>query len=319
MRRTFVTAGMLLLLQPGFFYLWKQSTHSCCHQPDVATIPCRDIGHEPCEPTSVEDRALRNTLIRQGVSLIERGRTVDAAELIRQMNATTCQLDLPPSGPSVSDSAELFRVAKDSVVVIGGLYKCTQCPHWHANLASGFVLASHGIIVTNYHVVDAPSERALVIMTADAQVYPVRRVLAASEADDLAILQADATGLQPLPLADSTAAAPVGSAVSVISHPDGRFFCYTAGVVSRYMKIRSAGSQGDAVAITAEYARGSSGAPVLNSQGQVVAVVSSTESIYYSQEAGQQRNLQMVVRTCIPATSLRRMIRPAGQIASRTP
>ena len=114
-------------------------------------------------------------------------------------------------------------------------------------------------------------------------------------------------------------AAPVGSTVSVISHPDGRFFCYTAGVVSRYMKIHAAGQTADAMAITADYARGSSGAPVLNQQGQVVAVVSSTESIYYTQDGQRQMNLQMVFRTCMPVASLRRMLRPVNQVASRVP
>jgi S1-C subfamily serine protease len=171
--------------------------------------------------------------------------------------------------------------------------------------------------VTSYHVIDASTERGLVVMTAGAHVYPVRSVLAASRADDLVVLKVDAEGLQPLPLADSEARAPVGSAVSVISHPDGRFFCYTAGVVSRYMKIHAAGQTADAMAITADYARGSSGAPVLNQQGQVVAVVSSTESIYYTQEGQRQLNLQMVFRTCIPTSSLLRMLRPADQVASR--
>jgi S1-C subfamily serine protease len=130
--------------------------------------------------------------------------------------------------------------------------------------------------VTNCHVVDTTNERTMVVMTADSHVYPVQRVLAASPADDLAILQVDARGLQPLPLADGADAAPVASAVSVIGYPDGRFFCYTSGGISQYMKIPAGGRSVDAVAITAEYARGSSGAPVLDSQGQVVAVVSST-------------------------------------------
>ena len=150
-------------------------------------------------------------------------------------------------------------------------------------------------------------------------MYPVRSLLAASRADDLVVLKVDAEGLQPLPLADSESLRPVGSAVSVISHPDGWFFCYTAGVVSRYMKIQAAGQTADAMAITADYARGSSGGPVLNHQGQVVAVVSSTESIYYTQEGQRQLNLQMVFRTCIPTSSLLKMLRPVDQVASREP
>ena len=173
--------------------------------------------------------------------------------------------------------------------------------------------------MTNYHVVDSSTKRGLVVMTADAHVYPVQRVLAASRADDLAILKVDAEGLQPLALAGSSDAAPVGSAVSIISHPDGRFYCYTAGVVSRYMKTELGGPEVEAVAVTADYARGSSGAPVLNGQGQVVAVVSSTESIYYTEDGQRQRDFQMVFRTCIPCTSLRKMIRPTSQLARGAP
>jgi len=312
-------AGVLLLLQPAYFFFWKQCGYSACDQAGLAASRCQDADHDRGETLGIEDRVLKSTLIRQGVSLIEGGRAVDAAVLVKQLDAATCQLDLPRNGPSISDSAELFRFAKESVVVVGGLYKCNKCVRWHVNIASGFVLSSDGAIATNYHVVDSPTERTLVVMTADSRVYPVQRVLAASRPNDLAILQVEAEGLRPLPLADSTPPAPVGSAVSVISHPDGRFFCYTAGVISRYMKIQATGGQADAVAITAEYARGSSGAPVLNGQGQVVAVVSSTESIYYTQDSGQQRNLQMVFRTCVPVASLQSMVRPAGQIASRTP
>jgi len=153
-------------------------------------------------------------------------------------------------------------------------------------------------------------------MTADQRVFPVEEVLAASRADDLAILRISAKGLQPLPIAETPAAAQVGSAVGVISHPDGRFYCYTSGIISRYMKIHSAGQQVDAVSITADYARGSSGAPVLNREAQVVAIVMSTESVYYTEDEGQQHNLQMVFKTCIPARSLRKLVRSDGSLSA---
>ncbi len=290
-------AGVLLLLQPAYFlYLQPCFGPDQCRTPHQAT-PCRDAGDEHLQAVSVEDRLLKYNLIRQGQALIERGRTSGPAVLCKQLEVASCQLDLPPPGSTVSDPAELFPIARDSVVIVAGLYKCNKCSRWHADTASGFVISSHGAVVTNYHVVDSPTERALVVMTGDSHVYPVERVLAASRADDLAILKVDAEGLQPLALADSADAAPVGSSVSIISHPDGRFYCYTAGVVSRYMKTELAGQAVDTVAVTAEYARGSSGAPVLNQQGQVVAVVSSTESIYYTEDGQRQRDLQ----TCIPS------------------
>jgi S1-C subfamily serine protease len=311
--------GLLLLLQTGYFLFLRDCACVSCGSADRSTSRCSDADSDHVNVASIEDQVLKSNLIRQGTSLIERGQTVEGSILAKQLGVTTCELELSPPGSSVSDQTELFRVAKDSVVVVGGLYKCNKCTRWHANTASGFVLTSSGAIVTNYHVIEASTERGLVVMTADSHVYPVRSILAASRADDLVILQVDAEGLQPLPLADSENAAPVGSTVSVISHPDGRFFCYTAGVVSRYMKIHAAGQTADAMAITADYARGSSGAPVLNHQGQVVAVVSSTESIYYTQDGQRQMNLQMVFRTCIPTSSLLRMLRPVNQVASRAP
>jgi V8-like Glu-specific endopeptidase len=65
---------------------------------------------------------------------------------------------------------------------------------------------------------------------------------------------------------------------------------------------------GRRMAITADYAKGSSGAPVFNRKGQVVGVVSSTSSIYYSVENGKKENLQMVVKNCIPVESIRELI-----------
>lgn len=314
-----LVTGLLLLLQTSYFLFLRHDSCVSCGQTDRSASRCLDADSDHFNAASTDDQALKSNLIRQGVSLIERGQAVDGAVLAKQLGVTTCQLDVSPPSSSVSDQAELFRVAKDSVVVVGGLYTCNKCSRWHANTASGFVLSSNGAIVTNYHVIEASTERGLVVMTADSHVYPVQGVLAASRADDLVILKVDAEGLQPLSVADSSIAAPVGSAVSVISHPDGRFFCYTAGVVSRYMKIQAAGQTADAMAITADYARGSSGAPVLNNRGQVVAVVSSTESIYYTQEGQRQLNLQMVFRTCIPTSSLLRMLRPINQMASRVP
>ncbi len=309
--------GLLLVLQSGYLLFWHRCSCDTSVRAERSTSACADADSDHGRAGSIEDQVLKGNLIRQGTALIEGGQTVEGAVLAQQLGTSSCPLEIVPSSSTVSDQAELFQVAKESVVVVGGLYKCDKCTRWHANLASGFVLTANGAIVTNYHVVEASTERALVVMTADSHVYPVRSILAASRVDDLVILQVDARDLRPLPLADSEAAAPVGSTVSVISHPDGRFFCYTAGVVSRYMKIPSAGRTADAMAITADYARGSSGAPVLNDRGQVVAVVSSTESIYYTQEGQRQVNLQMVFRTCIPTSSLRSLLRPVNQVASR--
>jgi S1-C subfamily serine protease len=172
------------------------------------------------------------------------------------------------------------------------------------------VITGGGAIVTNYHVVDDATKTTLVVMTADGRVSPVQRVLAASRADDLAILKVDADALVPLPVATTTDAAPVTAPIGIISHPAQHFYCYTSGNVSRRTKIRRGSQAVDAIWVTADYARGSSGAPVLNSRGQVVAIVKSTDSVYHSIKDGKPQNLQMVFKICIPSTSLLKLVEP---------
>ena len=204
-----LVAGVLVLLQPAYFFLLRSCADPGRDQVSHVADPCQGLRDDHLPAASVEDRLLKDNLIRQGLALIERGSTVDAASLGKQLGVGSCQLDLPSPGPSVNGSAELFRIAKDSVVIVAGLYKCNKCSRWHADTASGFVISSSGAVVTNFHVVDSSTERALLVMTADSHVYPVERILAASRADDLAILKVDAEGLQPLPLAGSADARPL--------------------------------------------------------------------------------------------------------------
>ena len=273
-----------------------------------ADLLCEDNEPEQHGAISSDDQILRNDLVRLGTALIEQGRAVDAKLLVQQLARNRCPLDLPQPKRPATNRAELFRTAKDSIVVVGGVYKCKKCTKWHASLASGFVIASSGAVVTNYHVVNNPITEAMVVMTADRRVFPVKAILAASRGDDLAILQVEAEGLTPLPVA--TSAAPVSADVTVISHPVIHFYCCTSGIVSRYMKAGPADQQFESLVITADFARGSSGAPVLNGQGQVIAIVKSTDSVY-SESAQQQRNVQMVFKMCIPVRSLHKLIGPS--------
>ena len=63
------------------------------------------------------------------------------------------------------------------------------------------------------------------------------------------------------------------------------------------------------MSITADFARGSSGGPVINPAGEVVGMVAFTNSIHYgSDEAGESGPLQMVVKSCVPVAAIRRLL-----------
>ena len=294
-----MTAGMLMRpfddLHSSLFQ--TQGEQLCVAQDD-----------EPAAPETIDDREITQYIQRVGGALVDKGAATEVAALIKQLNVRECELELPRAALKPLEDGLLYEQAKQSVLVIAAIYKCGRCNNWHAGCATGFVISSSGAIATNYHVVDKPDNSALVAMTADGNVLPVQRVLAANRADDIAILELDVQdqALVPLPVAKSHV--PIGSNVSVISHPGQRFYCYTSGVVSRYAQLPSKNGPANAMTITADFARGSSGAPVLNDHGEVVGIVRSTESIYYKVEKGQQRDLQMVFKTCVPSTSLLKLI-----------
>jgi S1-C subfamily serine protease len=275
--------------------------------PAALCAPAPPAHVEEDAAPAIDDRRQMQRLLTESVRLKDAGQTVKMATLIEQLKSTRCKLALAPAPKEVLTGEALYERAKPSVLVVGSPYKCEKCGKTHVGTATAFVISAGGACVTNYHVVDEPKKDTLTVMTADGRVLAVKAVLAASKADDVAIFQVDGLNARPLPLA---AGAPVGSRVRVISHPEMRFYTLTEGVVSRYSTFRRAGAEVPSMSITADYARGSSGGPVLSDAGAVVGLVSTTHSIYYEEQDGKQTNLQMVVKQCVPAASVLKLVQP---------
>ena len=202
----------------------------------------------------------------------------------------------------IIQTSEIYRAAKTGVLCLGNIYKCDKCPNWHGNIAGGFVISKDGLAVTNFHVMKNEKAGAFGALNINGEIFSIEKVVASSEKDDLAIVKLKGENFDPLPLKSNS---PVGSEVTVISHPEGRFYTVSKGIISRYYFQRSGKEKGSPrIAITADFAKGSSGSPVFDNTGSVIGVVASTNSIYYNKTEGIQRNLQMVVKSCIPTSSI---------------
>ena len=256
---------------------------------------------------AIDDAQILRSIDTQAARLIEAGKTRPTAELIGQLSRKSCDLRLPKPYAKAMAADELYDRCRKSVLILAGIFKCDKCSKNHASTATGFVLSESGAAATNYHVVNAPKNITLLAMTAEGAVYPVKEVLAASAAYDVAIVQLDASGLVP---AAVTPNAPVGSDVFVISHPVRRFFTLSRGIVARYGTMVRDRQKVPILQIAAEYAKGSSGGPVLSGAGNAVGVVSSTVSVYYTEDHGKQENLQMVFNQCVPAEQILDLIKP---------
>lgn len=252
----------------------------------------------------INDLALRHFLEVEGAKLVKAGRA--GGDFEAQLSRRTCVLPIRQPSPLILPPAEIAARAERAVVVVGQFYTCEKCTRLHASTATGFMLTESGAMATCLHVLKENKTLGLVALTRDGRICPMREVLAADPTNDLVIVQLDGSGFTPLPLSTS---APVGVPITVMSHPENHYYSLSTGIVSRY--FLQPGRQGlrSMMAITADFAKGSSGAPVISTAGAVVGIVNNTQSIYYNTEKGQHDNFQMTVRNCTPTAALMKMIK----------
>ena len=122
-------------------------------------------------------------------------------------------------------------------------------------------------------------------------------VLAADEKADVAIFRIRARDLPYMDLAQN----PVpGTEAYVMSHPQRAFYTFTRGSVARYSRNNGL----PRMEITADYATGSSGGPVVNAQGQVIGIVCSTTTLLTSND--ENGSVQMVRKSTVPVAEIRK-------------
>jgi S1-C subfamily serine protease len=175
----------------------------------------------------------------------------------------------------------------------------------------GFFVTGSGVCVTCWHVVSDKGIKGMVVLTRDGGVFPVKKVLASDPVEDVAVVQVELPeGIQVPVLEVADWHVPVGGAVFVMSHPDERFYMLTTGVVSRHTLWREKNGASHFMSVTADFAKGSSGCPVMDETGAVVGVVNNTESIYYDDDGRKkQTDLQMVVKNVTPVSAVRSLFK----------
>ncbi len=229
---------------------------------------------------------------------------------VLKMAATRCDLPLEKSSTAKVPMADAVARAESATVVLGEFYREGKKKHVQfGSAAGGFFITSTGALLTSLHVVTEKDSLGFVAMTRDGRVFPVAAALAADPVQDLVVLQLDVPVAVRFPtLSLGTEAVPSGSPVTVMSHPDEHFWMLTTGTVARHTVWRAAHGDEYFTCITADFAAGSSGCPVLDECGNVTAIVNNTESLYYDDDGKKKQvDLQMVVKNTTPAWVARRL------------
>lgn len=177
--------------------------------------------------------------------------------------------------------------------------------------ASAVALTPDGICATNYHVVadlvlsgalghEVKNDIMRFLMDYEGNIYPFRQVLHVDPVNDMAIIRVDTNGrkLTPAPVGGD---APQGTTVYCLSHPSGAYYHFTDGMVSNCTRTtnKRTGRNKYILEITSDYGVGASGGPIFDDCGNLVALVSSTFSLYAQPQ--QFRNFQMSYKQTVPA------------------
>ena len=146
------------------------------------------------------------------------------------------------------------------------------------DLASGVIVGSDGLILSSAHVVADVDE--IQVHLADGRRY-AGRLVGSDRHTDIALLSIEARGLPVAPVGDSSELRP-GDWVAAIGAPFGFSGSLTSGVVSALDRYIAGAGEVPFIQTDVAINPGSSGSPLFNRCGEVVAI----NSLIYSGSGG---------------------------------
>jgi hypothetical protein len=164
---------------------------------------------------------------------------------------------------NTQDVSTIYRQIGPSVVVVQRYDESRQ----KTGIGTGFFVSSGGNVVTNHHVLRGAVSAD--IRLPSGRVYPVRHVLAEDPENDLIMVSVEVPPYEVQPLSVRPSMPAIGERVVVIGSPMGLDQTVSDGIVSAIRELQ--GSR-KVIQITAPISTGSSGSPVVNMKGDVVAV-----------------------------------------------
>lgn len=268
--------------------------------------------------TFTNDKQVSESYQKSVDSLLSKVTTITATDGQAALAANTgpVSLNLLKPNKKILTGHELYEKAKLATVIVGISYICPRCTNRHLNETSGYIIDPKGIMVTNYHVAsmyanmkDGNKPLGLTVRMANGEVFAVKNILTASKTNDLAVFELETNGKQlpALPLAEKVN---IGDQICVLGHPKGMHYYFSQGYVNnKYMEETGEPNKKffrEMMAISADYATGSSGGPVMDMYGNVVATVSNTLTLMHSD---MNPSVQMVLKNTVPIESLRKLVK----------
>ncbi|MCH4553080.1 S1 family peptidase [Aestuariibaculum lutulentum] len=255
--------------------------------------------------------------------LIDAGHVISADSLspsFKNKGYAPVEVNLKSPKKKSLKPSELYNRVSESIVIVSPAGRCGEvdekgkaCDKVHTYPASGYIIDSKGIIVTNYHVANSyitkynkDARDVMVVMLKDGTIFPVEAILSADQKNDLAILKIDTKGRELPVLPIATKDAEIGDPVFIVSHPKGYYYAFSSGMVTDKFSEINIGGYRNIMAISADFAAGSSGSAIIDQFGNVIGTVSYTKTLQHSDDATKT---QMVLKATIPVSALTELIK----------
>lgn len=209
-----------------------------------------------------------------GYALLDHGSSSSAPVIASAPAAATNAADAQPGSVTYAAQVASKSTADIKVSTAQG-----------SAVGSGIILSPDGYVLTNNHVVNGVGNGAKIqVTTPDGKTYPAT-VKGSSPSYDIAVIKLDgASGLTPATIGDS-GSLQVGQQVVAVGSPENLSNTVTSGIVSALSRTVTAGDQqGGSVTVynglqtDTPINPGNSGGPLVNLQGQVIAVNSAVDT-----------------------------------------
>lgn len=188
---------------------------------------------------------------------------------------TTTPRQTQPSVPDSSPDYEALAALASSVVMIDVLDASGQ----PCSSGSGVLIASNGIILTNFHVASRGVSYAIHLENCDTVFY-TSELLKYHADDDLALIRLSGCPARPIPLYTGPDIKR-GQPVVAIGSPLGLFNSVSDGIIAGFRRLGDT----DMIQFTAPTSPGSSGGALLDRFGRLIGIVTA------GFEGGQNLNL----------------------------
>jgi S1-C subfamily serine protease len=168
---------------------------------------------------------------------------------------------------------------------------------------SGFFIKPSGVLVTNFHVIEAAGK--VIARLSSGAYYLLRSVRAIDEKADIAVLQFDASETPSIKGFGDSDLIKIGDEVYALGTPNGLEATYSAGTISN--PSRQFDGQ-TFIQFSAPISPGSSGGGLFDSDGQAIGITAASANIGTGPQAGLAQNLNFAV----PVNRIINMLHPEG-------